>query len=128
MISIKKFVKGSVETMPPKTQLYSDILCTAYEGGIDYWAACRNVERDGNGEYLSFEVRDCEDRTEPWVPVNIENVRTAVNKIITKQTKISDDYRDTIKESYDENDASNIDAGLADYIVQIAAFGELAFS
>jgi hypothetical protein len=41
--------------------------------------------------------------------------------------KIGSTYRHTISLAYADTDAGMIDAGLADCIVQVAAFGEIMF-
>lgn len=108
-------------------QFFMDILTTAVEGGINGWAVIRNLKRDEDLNVLSFECRDAEDPSEPWAEVNLDKIPPALNKIKLGDVKVAKDYRHTIMLAYADLDASNIDAMMADIIVQVAAFGECIF-
>lgn len=121
------------------TQFYRDILCTAIEGGSNHWAQFRNVLRvpgEFGPEYDRFDIRP--DRSEGlpfndgdprngWQAITADKLQAAIEKSLAGEIKIRQDLVETIREAQVELDASNIDAELADCIVQAAAFGEIVF-
>lgn len=119
-----------------------DILTTAFEGGIGYWAMADEIERDSNLTVLSLKLYDTEhvnrDLTfngEPNFPPTVVTVQA----IKETWTKIADavsagnppfcsDYLEQMHENtLEPGDAGCVDAGVADCIVQIAALGEVVY-
>jgi hypothetical protein len=118
-----------------RLQFLRDILCTAIEGGIEYWAECQKVEHGespepGGLDYVSFEVRDIEGPLAEWHLIDTNKIAEAIEAIIDPQStiQIGSGYRIQITGAYTALDAGDIDADLADIIVQVAAYGEVVFS
>ena len=111
-------------------EFLQDIMTTAVEGGIDYWAALRTLAFDMDGGIVRFDVRDCEDMTANWELIDCDRVNNAVNRILGGDVKIADAARTSVREAVDdpENAGCYIDADIADSIIQIAAYGEIVFS
>ena len=112
-------------------EFLQDVMTTAVEGGIDYWAVIRNLKRDGELNVLSFDVRDSEDRTANWEQVDADRVQAAIDHIVAGSVKngVGDHIVDPIKGAIadPENMGVYIDADVADCIVQVAAYGEIVF-
>lgn len=101
-----------------------DAMTTAVEGGIGYWAECRNVERNEKLDILSFEVteRDREAACFPdrWVKIDPEKMKAAVTLVLTPKFEVSNGYKRMIIED-------DVDAEAADILVQAAVFGEVVY-
>jgi hypothetical protein len=108
-------------------QFLQDVLCTAAEGGCDYWAIFRNVRRNGNLDYLSFDIRDAEDPEAAWHSITLTKLDKAIRRLLLGEAKAG---RHIVQQfaGYPGNiDATDHDADGADVVVQIAAFGEIVF-
>jgi hypothetical protein len=116
--------------MSDRKQFFLGIMSTAIEGGIDYWASVRNVVSDEDLNYLSYEVRDFEDKTMPWKQITPEVVEETYKKILDPNCTLglSVDVVEHFAEAYKELDAGMLDASDADVIIQVAAFGYVACS
>lgn len=114
-----------------KEQFYDDVLTTAVEGGINYWAQVKTYDWSEDGETVAT-VRDAgfEDG-EPgeWVVVDRAKLRHAVAVIMDKSSDLdlSDFHRGNIAQAYRENDAGYLDAFDADAVVQVAVLGNVIY-
>ena len=117
----------------------NDILCTAFEGGVDYWCSGfvgmggnldqlpeNQIEIEYEYEHVGYggklQVKD----DEKTYLLTQENFQSGLQKWIDKNpnsVEIHHDYRN----KYTTLDIGNIDAGDADCIVQYALFGELVY-
>lgn len=106
-----------------------DVMTIAIEGGIDYWAVIRKLERDAELNVISFDVKDyAEPNTDSnWKHINVDKVAEAIEKVLHKKVEIADYLRRDIITGYSQADASEIDVESADCVVQIAAYGEIVF-
>lgn len=112
--------------MTEKEQFFSDILTTAREGGI-FWADFRRTQRDSDLSVLSFEFRDNEDPTQDWARVDLESIERSIELIMSGTVEMYHPDAVAIGEAYLELDAGQVDAELADIVVQVAAYGEIVF-
>ncbi len=110
-----------------RQQFLADILTTALEGGIDYWASVKCIQRDMQGNPMGYQVRDCEDPSEPWCAVTRQSIVVAMQLVTDSSVKVREDIRTAVILADHNNDACDIDAEAADVLVQIAAFGEVVF-
>ena len=101
-------------------QFLMDILVTAVEGGINYWCALSKVERDKDLNVLSFAGYDHEDESEEF-KCDLEDVAKVLGRIV------NDDPEGSLPQSILAQDACEIDAECADYIVQLAIFDEIVY-
>lgn len=125
----RKVLSEPVIRTPELTEFLQDIMTTAVEGGINYWASLAVVRRDVEKNVMAFLCRDVEDSTDPWHQINEDEIEKALDKICecSSPIAIGEQYRDMIRKAYRTLDAGLIDADLADIIVQIAAYDELVF-
>ena len=102
-----------------------DILTTAFEGGINYWCSEVRVDGDYLGEYASEQISrhgglyltDSEDEQVYYLEIN-----SFLNglKLYLK------DHPELIE--YGRIDTCNVDANVADCIVQLAIFKEVVYA
>ena len=116
-----------------RTQLCADIIITAVEGGIGYWSQVSEYRHDYNGysaEETAVIVHEyCDGEKGITRPINVYDIDKVI-KVIQAQTyygTIATYIRSTIHVAAGENDASYIDAEVADVIFQIAMFGKLRY-
>ena len=117
-----------------RTQFLTDVLTTAVEGGIGYWAQVTSYTWDT--EVVAdrgVTITDVED-SGAIVRVTVANIATALGKF-TKGTaveaaavvKVHPSYVRQIRTANRENDGGEIDADLADMVLQVAALGEVIY-
>ena len=113
-------MKITVELTQEEAQ---DILSTAVEGGIDYWAdTIKIIERTEDLDYLKVEVTP-DSGTPDQGPkiVSWEDIQGGVNAFLEK-------YQESgMREYILSGDVGNFDAEIADAIVQMIMFGELVY-
>jgi hypothetical protein len=109
-------------------QFLSDVIVTAVEGGINYWSEIKSYKiRDG--------VAECQVRIDPrvdnsdnnWHILSPSGIKSGILKINRGNTELCKDYRKQIAGAWATKDAGDIDAPLADVIVQVALYGEIIF-
>ena len=103
-----------------------DIMCAALEGGINYWCRKAEVVGDYLGEYASEQISrggtlilyDAES-SDKW-ELNLENLLCGIEKAIEEWYEY---------EWFEDGrlETSQIDAEIADGIVQLALFDEIVF-
>ena len=107
-----------------------DIVCTALEGGINYW--CDNVEVNGDylGQYASDQIsRGGQLKFYVSDPVNDTDMFVMDKDMLLKGIRM---YLENPNAPYDiiDNtsiDTCNVDADVADMIIQYALFDEIVF-
>lgn len=117
----------------------NDILCTAFEGGVDYWCSGivgmggnldqlpeHQIEIEYEYEHIGYggklQVKD----DEKTYLLTQENFQSGLQKWIDKNPNSVEVHYD-YGNKYTTLDIGNIDAGDADCIVQYALFGELVY-
>jgi hypothetical protein len=107
---------------PERTEFLSDVLITAVEGGINYWAQVTAYDPDDGRAVVLDEDGD-------EFVVDGDKLATALGRIRRGEVKYLDaSVARFITEASRENEAGDIDAGLADAIFQVAALGELVYA
>ena len=106
-------------------EFLGDILCTAVEGGTNYWAYSAVVERDGL-DYKRVVFEDMEDE-EVKIDIDLLAVAKGIERILTNVVPVRSDIRDSIMKGVMEQDAGFIDADGADCIVQAAGFNDIVY-
>lgn len=113
----------------------ADIITTAVEGGINYWAEVTGYQwgtefgpgkLDGNRKFAKATVRDAE-ADDAAKELTTDKIATAVGKVCRGEVKLRGDIVAAIAQGNAENDAGYIDADAADCLVQIALLGELVY-
>ena len=122
--------------VPIPLEFLNDILCTAFEGGINYWCGSANLMRgtretavtdadtytpDGF-EYELFDAHDGKSYSEKkedfpnYVPLTLQSLRKGLALYFLR----GNPYGEVL-------DAGNYDAAEADLVVQLSVFGEIIY-
>ena len=113
--------------VPLQESLLSDILCTALEGGINYWCSLTEITRDeAHIDYLSAKAWDAEDDSFLGC-ITHETIVKGINLVLDEDTKVSSAVRSSVEKAVLEDDAGYIDVEGADCIVQLGLFGEITY-
>ena len=109
-------------------QFLSCITTTAVEGGIDYWAEVHKYRwKDREDDVFALIFTD---EGETYLIDNAA-IATGIRHILSDNDgpcKVNSRILQTLKEANRLNDASNIDAEIADCIVQAGAMQEIIYS
>ena len=122
MDKIKYRFKAEIEVKLTEQDI-DDIMCSALEGGICYWCECAEViggkyfgeyasEQISRGGSLMLYHEDGENE------LTIENLLKGIKRVVAEGRLIVEDGR---------IDCGEVDAEIADMIVQYAIFDELIF-
>lgn len=110
-----------------------DVLTTAVEGGINYWATCTNVERREDLRVRYVRVHDDDGNSAPVAGVSVaRGIRLLHEAIQTGKvhpnSEIGAQFLHHLFVTDQEDDGLGYtDAVVADAIVQMACFGELIY-
>jgi len=102
------------------------VIITAVEGGIGYWSRVRNYRWSDDGP-TSVEIMEDEEPT--WHLVDRDVIRKGLRLIAQPESPINlhESYRQDIARASRANEGGDIDATLADIIVQCAVLGEVVY-
>lgn len=106
-------------------RLCLDILSTAFEGGIGYWAIATNIARDAEGNYAAITLEDAEGEEDWSHLVDCDAIHRGIQAVFDelRGTKV---HRNLLTAVIND-DAGDIDADDADAIVQMACFGDVVY-
>jgi len=120
-----------------------DVLVSAVEGGIDYWAEIKDYEWGSNegpyklgwslpdgerGSYARATVREADDyEVGSWHDLTPATIECGITRLATGNYRLNPEMLDCITEGSTANDAGNIDSLCADAIVQVALLNELVY-
>lgn len=127
-------------TLDVKDQFLRDVLCTAVEGGSNYWAHFRSVKRF-KGEYglewevvTVYEVGDSDASHTAKHVVGLPELREGVRRVIMGDMTDKASHANchpsngaTLLQAVVTDDAGNVDADLADLVLQAACFGHIVY-
>lgn len=120
-------------------QFLRDVLCTAVEGGSNYWATFQTLETFAGKhcpEYQKVRIHETEDVDGEATPITVdlaflaEGVRRMVARDFTSDKSHAMPYSKSAGEvliAVVNDDAGNVDADLADLILQCACFGHIIY-
>ena len=102
-------------------EFLEDIITTAVEGGINYWAATSEYQWDGvpTSVYVHEMDEETGEYKEVGVFVDKSTILHSLDKIFTKASWINEPLLSAVF----DDDAGEIDADLADTIMQHAVLG-----
>lgn len=116
-----------------REQFLDDIITTAVEGGIGYWSQVSQY-RWGDEKETTVRVHELDSagnvENKVGVPITRNKIEEAIKKIADMNTSIEylhPRVRGEIFIASCDNDAGDIDATLADIIVQVAMFGKVVY-
>lgn len=129
-----KRLQLSTRRSPQRIEFYSDIIITAVEGGINYWAYVHNYEHETcAGTYAMVgEIEKIDDenlKEEDWHRVDLDTIAKAFSHVNREPIKnLHEDTRTRYKKAYIDQDAGDLDAGDCDNLIQIALFKEIIYA
>jgi hypothetical protein len=109
-----------------REQYLDDITITAVEGGIGYWSLGRNYVWSDEGP-TSVEIRVEDEEDDTWHTVDRSAIRKGITRLLSGDMKVHESYVDVLRKADRHNDAGDIDATMADLIVQAAVLGEIVY-
>jgi coenzyme F420-reducing hydrogenase gamma subunit len=134
---------SKIKRTTERAQFLADVLTCAVEGGINYWASVSDYRwydptfEDGGGTAEHVDgvpnayatVHETESDGTVSGLIGVDQVATAIRDILNGKEgiRINDADVALIREANRDNDAGEIDAGIADMIVQVAMFGEVVY-
>jgi hypothetical protein len=112
-----------------------NVFVTAMEGGVNYWAEVGDYHwSTGDGDTEDHEKFgalltewDDDGQLIDEHKVSLPTIQRGIARIVHGDELVSEDRRETIITASFLNDATDIDADLADCIVQAGLFGELVY-
>lgn len=120
--------------MTPREQFLSDVIVTAIEGGIGYWAVCLQYQYEGKVVVSDFQYLGGGTRatispidTEGIYMITPNTIAHGIAVLQADSTVCAASLRDKILAASRENDAGEIDSEAADVIVQAGLFGEVVY-
>lgn len=114
-------------------QLLLDVLTTAVEGGINYWADFVSVSRlqpdlSVNNVRLRPREEDAELAVDDEVfQITHLRIGQAMQLVVSGDVLVRDDIRRAVLHAIADPDNADIDAEAADVLVQVACFGEIVY-
>lgn len=131
-----------------RTQFLTDVFTTALEGGVNYWASVREYRHTESPRAVLVRSEDLvfDDHLFAWVPakgaerlvVDLDVVARGVNRIAATDKNRKEYLREAdrrlVAAASRENDMGpadmrhgDIDAGIAELILQVALFDEVVY-
>lgn len=111
--------------------LLASTLITAVEGGINYWAQVSNYKWDLQDPTVAsvrvHEVEADHGQFELGHDVDLDDILRGINLMLQKDAKVSSTLKDTLLRAVFEDEAGDIDADIADCVMQFAVLGELVY-
>lgn len=104
--------------MNDRTEFITDIVDTAFGGGINYWAEI------SNGKIREY---DDEGPVGEWIRVTPGLVEKGIALVKEPSFQVRDDILTAILLCDRNNDAGEIDTEAADVIIQAGVFGEIVY-
>jgi len=103
-----------------------DILTTAVEGGIGYWATITDYDRGPDGTWWRVTLAPTGEPDEfEATTVYARDLGTAADVLLEKYPRCAS--ATALRAAKKERDMGYLDAEAADMLVQIAAFGEVVY-
>ena len=119
-------------TVPITDEMIEDILCSAFEGGITYWAgnvSCKDKEdMQKTGGYKSEYLTKTKKKDAKLIIHTVDDNKMPITKksIIDALQKM-DDPKNGCRKALGRVLDETYDAGDADLVLQMACFGEVVY-
>ena len=111
-----------------RNEFLTDVLSTAVEGGIGYWANVHAYRwTPENPAERHATVRDHQTARGAEIRVDLDALASAIRKIVAGEVNLADDYRRRIQLATRENDCGELDSLDCDAIFQVAALGDVIY-
>lgn len=115
-------------TKSSREQFLDDVVTTALEGGIGYWSVCSAYEWDGVPARAQIQEMDYDGEPDgPLMEVDRALIRKGIKEILAGESNVNATTVAYVQEANKYNDAGDVDADVADAIVQVGLFGNLVY-
>ena len=121
--------RWKMDEVEQRYSFIGDIITTAIEGGIDYWAIVHKATMY-NCRVILFESEAYDEESPSEnnkITVGYRDINKAIKKIIETKELVAKEYETELFYADKYNDSSEIDSVLADIIFQVAVFGEVVY-
>ena len=108
-----------------RKEFLSDVVITAVEGGIGYWAEVKDYQFGSDEASAMIRVNDDPDM--PWRTLSIHTIQRGIKRLATGKYGINQTLLDWIVGGSATNEAGNIDSDCADVIVQVGILDEIVY-
>ena len=115
-----------------RTDFLANVLVTAIESGIGYWAEVKDYKWSENGDHNMVDARakvrgDSKSGAERdfWHDVTLDTIEEGI--AVLKQMDWNRSHKAFLLLADNENEAGDIDSEIADCIVQAALYGVLKY-
>ena len=128
---------------PERNEFLCDVMTTAIEGGIGYWAEVKDYEWGSNegprklgwdlprkerGSYARAKIREADDyEVGPWRTLSTHTIERGIKRPATGKYNLNQQMLDWIVGGSASNEAGNIDGPCADVIVQVGLLDEIVY-
>ena len=124
--------KAAATDTVERIDFLASVIVTVFEGGgVQYWSDVRGYrwsqDADNNLLEASAEVKAFEWEKDDWRKVGIGTVSLGIQRIKEPEFRINPAHLSTILTAEHTNDAGEVDAEIADCIVQAGLLGELVY-
>jgi len=116
-------------TKTDREQFLDDVITTAIEGGIGYWSVCSAYEWKGvpaRAQIQEFDEGTGEEYG-PLLEVDRALIEKGIKEILSGESNTGQHMVKMVAVASVTNDAGDVDADVADCIVQVGAFGKLVY-
>lgn len=114
---------------PQRLEFLSDIITTAVEGGIGYWADVTKYRWQNVPSTIAdiVEYESSDDNPPKSGQLNVDTIARAIGRIVRGEIRLRADLIKTIAGANATNDGGDIDAEGADVIAQVAILGDVIY-
>ena len=126
-----KVVRNIKFALSPSDEILSTTIITAVEGGINYWAQVSNYKWDlDDPTVTSVRVHEVEaehGEYEAGHDIGLDEIAKGMERMLQPEAKIARRIKDTLLTAINSDDGGDIDAEVADCVMQFAVLGELVY-
>ena len=113
--------------LPVEDQFLADILSTAVEGGINYWAQVVVYKWTEGPEHTKAEILEV-DSSNAHFTIGLDVIAEGIQRVLGNDHSVSKETVGYVLAGVREQDAGEIDSIAADVIVQFGLFDELRYA
>lgn len=118
--------------IPVSSEFLNDVLITAIEGGVNYWAEIEDYETltcgDCNLTIATAKLREHEAEDDAgWYTINDDTIVTGYRRMTHPEAIVNSQLRDEVTAAVKEDDAGQLDIEHADVLVQFAVFSQIVY-
>jgi len=116
-------------TLQISEETLRDIGSAAVEGGIGYWSEIEGYDYESSNMGVLYELDECGNVTARNRKFNLTTAEILQGciRVLDPNFKVCESIREYVKLALIEDDAGNVDAEVADVIVQAAWFNEIVY-